>query len=85
MLNRRAAGYTFAALGPTLSAFYVYGLFFSNMSEFLIKVTTISIILLVSTLISWLGYALIRSPSPKELKEIEREIDELRRRIGYSQ
>lgn len=56
---------------------YAYGLFFSPYSEIFVKIAVFAIVAVVFGIISWVGYSMTRAPKPKNLEELEKELEEI--------
>ena len=73
----RALGISIIALSVLVIATFGYGLFFSPYSLIFLKVAVFAIIAVVFGILGWVGYSMVKAPQPKELKDLEREIQEV--------
>ena len=73
----KALGIGLIALSILVIALYAYGLFFSPYSLIFLKVAVFAIIAVVFGILSWVGYSMLKVPKPKELKDLEKEIEEI--------
>ncbi len=73
----KALGVLLIALSLLVIALYAYGLFFSPYSEIFLKIAVFAIIAVVFGIVGWIGYSMVKAPQPKDLKELEKEIEEV--------
>ena len=73
----KSLGVFLIAISVLAIATSAYGLFLSPYSLVLLKVMVFLIVTAVFGLLGWLGYSMIKLPQPKELKEVETEIEKL--------
>jgi predicted DNA-binding transcriptional regulator len=65
------------SLGMILIALYAYDLFFSPYSEIFLKMAVFAIIAVVFGIVGWIGYSMVKAPEPKDLKDLEKGLEEV--------
>ena len=54
----------------------VYLLFFTEVALLVMKIIISVAVIGLAGIVAWVGYTLVTTPSPKPIKEIEKEIEE---------
>jgi hypothetical protein len=70
-------GIILIALSLLVIALYAYGLFFSPYSEIFLKIAVFAMITVVFGIVGWIGYSMVKAPEPKDLKDLEKELEEV--------
>jgi len=73
----KTLGITLITISLLVIALYAYGLFFSPYSEIFLKIAVFAMITVVFGIVGWIGYSMVKAPKPKDLKDLEKEIEEV--------
>lgn len=85
-VNRdRVIGAIIMVVSITAVVLYVYGLFATQYSMLLLKLTGAIAVAGVFGILAWIGYTLATTPPPKPIEEIEKEIEEELKKIEAEQ
>jgi len=77
VVSDKVIGFGLTALSVVAVIAYGYLLFASPYSSVVLKLTVFLAVAVFFSIIAWIGYTLATSPSPKTIKEIERELEAL--------
>ncbi|MEM2292413.1 MAG: transcriptional regulator, partial [Nitrososphaerota archaeon] len=58
---------------------YAWILFFTEWTILLIQITLMIAVAGILGIVAWIGYTLATTPPPKQLEEIEKQLEELKR------
>jgi len=77
LVSDKVIGFGLTALSVVAVIAYGYLLFASPYSAVVLKLTVFLAVAVFFGILAWIGYTLATSPSPKTIKEIERELEAL--------
>ena len=82
--NEKLVGTLLMLSSVVLTLIYIFLLFIvtdTNIQLLTIRITILLAIIGISGIMGWIGYTLITTPPPKEIEEIEKEIEEEIKRL----
>ncbi len=82
--SEKTIGAVMILAGLIVTVVYAYLLFLLDDPELqfqVVKATIMLMVLAISGILIWIGYTLITTPPPKDVEEIEKEIEEEIRRL----
>jgi len=77
LVSDKVIGFGLIALSVVAVIVYGYVLFASPYSVVVLKLSVFLAVAVFFGILAWIGYTLATAPSPKTIKEIERELEAL--------